>query len=37
MIDGVYIREALKGGPPDGVAATAMALDYLTLQLETRA
>jgi TetR/AcrR family transcriptional repressor of bet genes len=34
MVDGVYIREALKGGAPDGAAAAAMALDYLTLQLE---
>ena len=37
MIDGVYIREALKDSAPDGVAATAMALEYLTLQLESRA
>ncbi|MCB2137576.1 MAG: transcriptional regulator BetI [Rhodobacteraceae bacterium] len=33
MIDGVYIREALKGGAPDGAAAAGMVLAYLDLEL----
>ena len=36
LIDGVYIREALKRGAPDGAAAAAMVLDYLNLELEKR-
>lgn len=36
MIDGVYIRQALRDGPPDGATAAAMALQHLTLELETR-
>lgn len=36
MIDGVYIRQALREGAPDGSAAAAMALQYLTLELEPR-
>ncbi len=36
MIDGVYIRQALREGAPDGTAAAAMALQYLTLELEPR-
>ncbi len=34
MIDGVYLREVLKGGTPDGAAAAAMVLDYLDRELE---
>jgi len=33
MIDGLYLREALKAGAPDGAAAVAMAMDYLASQL----
>ncbi|MBN2631283.1 MAG: transcriptional regulator BetI [Rhodobacteraceae bacterium] len=33
MIDGLYLREVLKSGPPDGAAAVQMALDYLNTQL----
>lgn len=33
-IDGVYIRQALREGVPDGNAAAALALNYLTLELE---
>ncbi len=33
MIDGVYIREALKGGAPDGVAAAVVVLDCLDREL----
>lgn len=33
MIDGLYLREVLKSGAPDGAAAVAMALDYLTVEL----
>jgi TetR/AcrR family transcriptional repressor of bet genes len=33
MIDGVYIREALKGGTPDGVAAARLVEDYLAREL----
>lgn len=29
MIDGVYLREALKAGPPDGAAAVAMVSAYV--------
>ncbi len=36
MIDGVYIRQALRDASPDGTAAAAMALHYLTLELEAR-
>jgi TetR/AcrR family transcriptional repressor of bet genes len=34
LIDGVYIRHALREGTPDGHAATVMALNYLMLELE---
>lgn len=34
MIDGVYIREALKGGSPDGQAAATVAMAYLERELE---
>ncbi|MFM2356230.1 MAG: hypothetical protein RLZZ528_1966 [Pseudomonadota bacterium] len=33
MIDGVYIREALKGGTPDGAAAARLVEDYLAREL----
>lgn len=34
MIDGLYLREVLKSGPPDGVFAVNMALNYLNTQLK---
>lgn len=37
MIDGVYIREALKQAAPDHDGAVATALTYLSLELEPRA
>ena len=37
LIDGVYIRQALRDGVPDGQAAAAMALNYLALELEKTA
>ncbi len=33
LIDGLYLREVLKSGPPDGRAAVAVAMDYLRVQL----
>ena len=33
LIDGLYLREVLKSGPPDGAAAVAMALDYLECEI----
>ena len=33
MIDGLYLREVLKSGPPDGKAARQMALSYLEAEL----
>lgn len=33
LIDGLYLREALKGGVPDGRAAVALALDYLNAEM----
>ena len=33
LIDGLYLREVLKSGPPDGRAAVATALAYLNAQL----
>jgi TetR/AcrR family transcriptional repressor of bet genes len=33
LIDGLYLREVLKSGPPDRVAAVATALAYLEAQL----
>ncbi len=33
LIDGLYLREVLKSGPPDGAAAAAVALGYLTREL----
>ena len=29
LIDGLYLREVLKSGPPDGAAAVRMAMEYL--------
>ena len=29
LIDGLYLREVLKSGPPDRAAAVAVALNYL--------
>ena len=34
LIDGLYIREVLKSGPPDAAAAVQTALDYLNVQLK---
>ena len=34
MIDGLYLREVLKSGPPDGGAAVAFALRHLEAELE---
>jgi TetR/AcrR family transcriptional repressor of bet genes len=34
MIDGLYLREVLKSGPPDGAAAVAMALRHLEAELQ---
>lgn len=33
LIDGLYLREVLKSGPPDGAAAVATALEYLEAEL----
>ncbi|MDO9640103.1 MAG: transcriptional regulator BetI [Pseudotabrizicola sp.] len=33
LIDGLYLREVLKSGPPDGAAAVATALNYLNSHL----
>ena len=32
LIDGLYLREVLKSGLPDGAAAVSMAMDYLALR-----
>ena len=37
LIDGLYLREVLKSGPPDAGAAVASALEYLAAQLRMRA
>ena len=34
LIDGLYLREVLKSGPPDGAAAVDMALRYLDAELQ---
>jgi TetR/AcrR family transcriptional repressor of bet genes len=34
LIDGLYLREVLKEGPPDGDAAVAMAVAYLDAKLK---
>ena len=33
LVDGVYLREVLKDGPPDGAAAVATLQDYLAAHL----
>ena len=33
LIDGLYLREVLKSGPPDGAAAVRMAMEYLDGQV----
>lgn len=33
LIDGLYLREVLKSGAPDGTAAVAMAMDYLSAEV----
>lgn len=33
LIDGLYLREVLKSGAPDGAAAVAMALEFLNAEL----
>ena len=37
LIDGLYLREVLKSGPPDAKAAVALALAYLEVHLKDRA
>lgn len=37
LIDGLYLREVLKSGPPDGPAAVATAIAYLDAQLKETA
>ena len=37
LIDGLYLREVLKSGPPDAGAAVAAGLDYLAARLLMRA
>ncbi|MEZ5796237.1 MAG: transcriptional regulator BetI [Paracoccaceae bacterium] len=37
LIDGLYLREVLKTGAPDGAAAVATALAYLEAELRTKA
>ncbi len=34
LIDGLYLREVLKSGPPDGPSAVAMLLEYLRIQMK---
>ena len=34
LIDGLYLREGLKAGPPDAASAVAVAMNYLSQQLE---
>jgi TetR/AcrR family transcriptional repressor of bet genes len=34
LVDGLYLREVLKSGAPDGPAAVAVAMDYLKAQLQ---
>lgn len=36
MIDGLYIREALRDAPPDGARSMAIALDYLDMSLREK-
>lgn len=37
MIDGLYIREVLKGGTPDGAAAANLVWDHLRREIEAEA
>lgn len=37
LIDGLYLREVVKMGPPDGAAAVAVAMDYLAAELKSGA
>lgn len=37
LIDGLYLREVLKSGAPDGPAAVAMAMDYMLAQVKDAA
>ena len=37
LIDGLYLREVLKSGPPDRAAAVQVAQDYLAAELKGRA
>lgn len=34
LVDGLYLREVLKSGPPDGAAAVALALRHLEAELK---
>lgn len=34
MVDGLYLREVLKSGPPDGAVAVALALRHLDAELQ---
>ncbi len=34
LIDGLYLREVLKSGPPDGAAAVATAMAYMNSQID---
>lgn len=36
LIDGLYLREVLKSGPPDSAAAVKVAQDYLVAELKGR-
>jgi TetR/AcrR family transcriptional repressor of bet genes len=36
LMDGVYLREALKDGPPDSVAAVAVVMELVTCELGKR-
>lgn len=36
LIDGLYLREVLKSGAPDGAGAVATAMDYLDAQLRMK-
>lgn len=34
LIDGLYLREALRNGPPDGRRATALVMEHIEMELE---
>ncbi len=36
LIDGIYLREALRGGTPDSAGAVKLALDHLLVELAAR-